>query len=68
MSDDKIKSVPLLGQDALLGRVEKVKRNSAAIIEMIGVEASWRRAKFMALKKSGFDDKQALELCKGPVL
>jgi hypothetical protein len=44
--------------------VRELRDNIAAHIEIAQLDARLKRAKYLALIKEGFDERQALELCK----
>jgi hypothetical protein len=44
--------------------VRQMIADSAVLVEYVILTAKLQRAKFVALKQEGFDDSQALELCK----
>lgn len=45
-----------------------VQQDMPMILESIKVQAEMIRYKFLELKKQGFTDAEALELCKGKLL
>lgn len=51
-------------QDDMRGQLELMKRNLETLIEFHTLNAKILKAKFDALVAQGFDEKQALELCK----
>lgn len=51
-------------QDEMRGQLEVMKRNLGTLIEFNVISARITRAKYEALVSQGFDEKQALELCK----
>lgn len=52
------------GRVKLAVLVREMRENLTAHIEFAQLDSKVRRARFLALVKEGFDERQALELCK----
>jgi hypothetical protein len=52
------------GKVKLAVLVREMRENLTAHIEFAQLDARIKRAKYLALIKEGFDERQALELCK----
>lgn len=63
MTDDKITSIPT-STDELRGSIEEVKRMLPLLMEIRREVAELRYSMFLAYKDAGFNDAQAIELCK----
>lgn len=50
--------------DEMRGQLETLRRNLPTILEFHVIDARIKRAKYDAYMAEGFDEKQALELCK----
>jgi hypothetical protein len=59
------KVVTLAPKDELKASGELLRRNLPTLMENAEIIAALKRAHYLAYLKAGFDEKQALELCKG---
>jgi hypothetical protein len=50
--------------DPLAAAVRAMRENLPALLEYIAIDAQFTRARFLALKKEGFTDAQAVELAR----
>lgn len=53
-----------VAHDEMRGQLELLRRNLETLIEFHKINAQITRAKYDAYIAQGFDEKQALELCK----
>jgi len=53
---------------SLLESLREMQQNMPMYLELIKIQAELKRVKFLELKKQGFTDDQAIELCKGNAL
>lgn len=59
-----VTEVPNVERDNLIAAIEGMKRTLPLMIEFHQLDAKVRRAKYTALIDEGFNEHQALELCK----
>lgn len=50
--------------DKQRAQIEEYKRNLPVILEFWAIDAEIKRTKYLALLRQGFNEAQALELCK----
>ena len=62
MSD--ITQVPNIERDNLIAAISQMTRNMPQMIEYERLQAKLKRERYLALIENGFDQNQALELCK----
>lgn len=64
------KVVPIAGggqPDKMREALRAMAASMEAMVEYQGLQARITREKYLALVRAGFDEKQALELCKVPI-
>lgn len=63
---DRPKLVPLDPADEMQASIDAMKREMPKFLEHAALTAQFKRAYYEALVKEGFNEAQALELCKAP--
>lgn len=59
-----ITEVPNVERDTLIASIENIKRTLPLLLEYNKIDAQIRRSKYLALIENGFNEQQALELCR----
>lgn len=59
-----VTEVPNVERDKLIAAVEQLKRTMPVMIEYAVLNAQLKRAQYLEFVKAGFNEAQALELCK----
>ena len=59
-----VTEVPNVERDKLLASIEQLKRTLPVLLEYAELNARLKRSQYLSFLKAGFNEHQALELCK----